>query len=344
MPTVRERDGKFQSIVRVKQHGVLVHQEAKTFATEKLARDWGKRLEDKLKKDGVPARLRAQITLGELITKYADARDEVKPLRRAMRHELDQLSGELGTLKLESLSPETFTSFARRRRQEGAGPTTVLHNLASIRSILNAAKPMFGFDVDGDAVSTAIAALTRTGHVGKSTHRDRRASSAELDLLIAEFIRIAPHPSTIIPMSLIVSVAVELPRRLGELCSMLWSDYLGGVVLLRDTKHPLKPRTERIPVPPAAQRLIETLPRIDERMLPYKSESISASFQRACERCQIRDLHFHDLRHEGISRLFEKGLSIQEVALISGHQSWNMLRRYTHIQPEAVLEKLGAGQ
>lgn len=79
-------------------------------------------------------------------------------------------------------------------------------------------------------------------------------------------------------------------------------------------------------------------------MLPYKSESVSASFDRITERLGIDDLHFHDLRHEGISRLFERGLSIQEVALISGHKSWAMLRRYTHPSAVALLEKLNAAK
>lgn len=56
----------------------------------------------------------------------------------------------------------------------------------------------------------------------------------------------------------------------------------------------------------------------------------------------IEDLRLHDLRHEGISRLFEAGLQIQEVALISGHVSWAALKRYTHIKPLDVLEKLNA--
>jgi len=43
------------------------------------------------------------------------------------------------------------------------------------------------------------------------------------------------------------------------------------------------------------------------------------------KRAGITDLHFHDLRHEAISRLFEKGLSIPEVALISGHRDYRML-------------------
>ena len=54
----------------------------------------------------------------------------------------------------------------------------------------------------------------------------------------------------------------------------------------------------------------------------------------------IKDLHFHDLRHEAISQFFEKGLSIPEVALISGHKDVRMLFRYTHLKAEDILRKL----
>jgi integrase len=42
--------------------------------------------------------------------------------------------------------------------------------------------------------------------------------------------------------------------------------------------------------------------------------------------------HFHDLRHDGISRLFEMGWTIPHVASVSGHRSWQSLKRYTHIR------------
>ena len=45
------------------------------------------------------------------------------------------------------------------------------------------------------------------------------------------------------------------------------------------------------------------------------------------------ELHFHDLRHEAINRFFERGLSLPEVALISGHRDHRMLLRYTHLRP-----------
>ena len=95
-----------------------------------------------------------------------------------------------------------------------------------------------------------------------------------------------------------------------------------------------------VPVPPAAARIIEALPVIDARMLPYKRDSISAAFQRCCDRLKVEDLKLHDLRHHGISVLFEHGLGVQEVAPISGHLSWTSLRRYTHLTPEQVLKKL----
>lgn len=338
--TIRTRNGNTQAIVRVKQNGVVTHSESRTFEKESLARDWGKRLKDKLEKEGTAERKLVNTDMAALITKYRAAREAHKPLRRAMSHELDQLTGHVGAWRLDNLQAHQFTQFALARRREGAGPVTVQHNLATLRAILNAAKPMFGIDASGEVVSEAMKALANMGHVSKSTQRERRPTEDELNRLHAEFERIAPHPSTIIPMSQILRLAIELPRRLGELLDMTWEDYTGRVQTLRDTKHPTKPRTEVVPVPPAAAAIINALPKIDARILPYKSESVSASFQRACERLKIEDLHFHDLRHEGICRLFERGLAIQEVALISGHQSWNMLRRYTHLKPENVLEKL----
>ena len=338
--TVRERGGKWQAIVRVKQYGVLVHSEAKTFDTERLAKDWKKRVTEQIKKGGPAARVQTRTTLGDLIDKYHKAQKEVRPLRRQLAHELDQLHSLVSDWRLDAITSERFADFARKRRADGAGPTTVLHNLATLRSILNAARPMFGIDVNGEPVSQAINALTRMGFVSKSNERERRVDDETLLKLQAEFERTRSYPSTTIDMTPVMWIAVHFPRRLGELTDMRWADYGASKILLRDTKHPTKPRNEIVPVPPKARALIDAISRLDERILPYKSESVSAAWRRACERLKIEDLHFHDLRHEGICRLFEKGLQIQEVSLISGHTSWAMLRRYTHLTPEKVLEKL----
>jgi integrase len=74
----------------------------------------------------------------------------------------------------------------------------------------------------------------------------------------------------------------------------------------------------------------------DARIFSYLHRSAGTAFTRACKELKISDLHFHDLLHEGTSRLFEAGFSIQQVALVTGHKDWKMLRRYTHLRPESL--------
>ena len=64
-------------------------------------------------------------------------------------------------------------------------------------------------------------------------------------------------------------------------------------------------------------------------------------FKRARDRAGITDLRFHDLRHTATTRLFERGLGIMEVASITGHEDLKMLKRYTHLRAEDLVERLG---
>ena len=85
-------------------------------------------------------------------------------------------------------------------------------------------------------------------------------------------------------------------------------------------------------LPPEAMAIIQTMPKAVEEIFPYNAESISASWTGACKFLGIEDLHFHDLRHEGVSRLFEMDWDIPRVASVSGHRDWNSMRRYTHLR------------
>ncbi len=338
MPTIRQRGDSWQAIVRLRRNGVL-HAETRSFASERLARDWAKRAEQAIRTGGGPLN---STTIGNLINKFRTAREEVKPMGRSMHSDLDMLDREFGAVRTQALTSATVAAFARRRRSEGAGPATVLHNLATLRTVLSAARPMFNVDCDATPVADAIKSLSLTGHVAKSLQRDRRPTAEELDRLVKEFERTAAYPQTKIPMTAIVRLCVALPRRISELCTAEWANYAGGVLTLIDTKHPRVPRREQVPVPPQARNIIEALPKIDALILPYKAESVCSAFARACERLGIDDLHLHDLRHEGICRLFERGLNIPEVSMVSGHLSWATLKRYTHLMPHHVLERLDA--
>jgi integrase len=338
MASFRTRGDGVQAIIRIKEHGVLVFNEARTFTTMALAKDWAKRTEAKIRSEGAQAVTTQAKTLSALIDDYLKVRNEHRAPSRSIEHDLGVLDQYLGKQSLHALRADTWASFARKRRGEGAGPATVMHQLSTARAMLNAARPLFGLDIDGTEVGRAISALRLTGHVANSKLVSQRVTDADLDRLREEFNRIARFPSTTIRMTDVIDLAVPLPRRLSELCSMRWEDYDGRLIRLHDTKHPRGPRQEIVPVPRAAKLVLARIPRTDERILPFKADSVSAAFERACDRIGLEKVRFHDLRHEGISRLFEQGLSIPEVSAVSGHTSWTNLKRYTHLTTH-VMEK-----
>ena len=71
------------------------------------------------------------------------------------------------------------------------------------------------------------------------------------------------------------------------------------------------------------------------------ANSVRLAFERLRARAKISDLHFHDLRHEAITLLFERGLSIAEVGAISGHKELRMLQRYVHLRAVDLVDRLG---
>lgn len=86
-----------------------------------------------------------------------------------------------------------------------------------------------------------------------------------------------------------------------------------------------------VDLPDPASAIIETMPRTEDRIFPFHSNTISRRFTDACKLLGIQDLHFHDLRHEGTSRLAEMGRTTPQLASATGHKSWQSLERYTHI-------------
>ena len=77
-----------------------------------------------------------------------------------------------------------------------------------------------------------------------------------------------------------------------------------------------------------------------DKVTHIKTETFKTEWRRLLDTTKIKNLRFHDLRHEGISLLFEKEWAIQEVAVISGHRSWSSLKRYTNLKEEIILKKI----
>jgi integrase len=141
-------------------------------------------------------------------------------------------------------------------------------------------------------------------------------------------------------MLAIIDFAIASARRQAEITRLEWidNDEIGRTGLVRDAKHPRhkEGNHRRFKYTPEAWAIVERQPRGSEYIFPFDAQSIGAAFTRACGILGIQDLHFHDLRHEATSRLFERGYQIHEVAQFTLHDSWNELKRYANLKPEDV--------
>ena len=91
---------------------------------------------------------------------------------------------------------------------------------------------------------------------------------------------------------------------------------------------------QTIPLLFESELIVMRQPPNSDRVFPFNAQSCSRAFQRATAALDIDDLTFHDLRHEGTTRLFEARFSIEQVALVTGHRDWSMLRRYVQLRAE----------
>lgn len=115
-----------------------------------------------------------------------------------------------------------------------------------------------------------------------------------------------------------LTLLVETGMRRGELLSIQWRD----IDFANSTVHILKTKNghpRRIPL------TLQALSRRDERVFPTTANAVRLAWERLRTKAGLADLHLHDLRHEAVSRFFELGLPIPEVAMISGHREPRML-------------------
>ncbi|MCL7463397.1 site-specific integrase [Pseudomonas sp. NW5] len=346
MATIRSRtnaDGKtmYTAQIRIKRGGKQVYQEAASFSRLKAAEAWAKRREVELED---PAALqRAQrggsVSLADMIERYIAERDPARPMGKTKAATLRAVAASpLGELVEPELTSQALVDYVLWRMSDAGGnvqPQTAGNDLSHISAVLSIAKPAWGYDVDGRICEDARKVIKKLGYATRSRERDRRPTLEELDRLLTRFLEVQAFRPTSTAMAKVVGFALFSARRQEEITRIRWEDLdeARQRVLVRDMKNPGDKWGNDVwcHLPDEAWAILHSMPRVCAEIFPYNSDSISASWTRACKILGIENLHFHDLRHEGISRLFEMDWDIPRVASVSGHRDWNSLRRYTHL-------------
>jgi integrase len=316
--------------VRVKKGGKLIV-ETQTFERQAAALAWMKRRETELADPNAP-QFPENPSLSYVVDRYiAESKRE---LGRTKMQVLRYIKADpLGDMLCTEIDAAAILAFAQSIK---AQPQTVQNYLSHLGAVFAIARPAWNYPLDYQAIKDTFIVGKRLGVTGKSRARDRRPSCDEMDSLMAHFGRVRSKRPDSVPMQQVAAFALYSTRRQEEITRILWDDLdvEGRRVLVRDLKHPGEKIGNDVwcDLPDEALAIIRAMPKTDARIFPYSTDAIGAAFTRACQFLAIDNLHFHDLRHEGVSRLFELGLNIPHVAAVSGHRSWGSLKRYTHLR------------
>ncbi len=323
--------------IAITRDGRAVARENQTFDRRPAAAAWIKKRERELAEPGALAGLAARprsATLAEAIDRYVS--ESRVAIGKTKSQVLEAIKREpIASIACDRVTSVDIVDFAKslngRMRPQTAG--NYLSHLAAVFSI---AGPAWGYPLDQKSMADASKVARRLGLASKSEERDRRPTLDELNALLTHFTEIRERRASSNPMAAIVAFAIFSTRRQEEITRITWTDLdeEGSRVLVRDMKHPGQKRGNHgwTELTPEALRIVRAMPKDGDKIFPFSTDAISAAFTRACKFLEIDDLHFHDLRHEGISRLFETGRNIPQAAAVSGHRSWGSLKRYAHLR------------
>jgi len=313
MPTIRKRGSKYQVQIRLEGQ-----KKSKTFNQLKHAKKWSAYYENKILLGNQLETLNKHLSLRDLINKYII---EICPLKKGHFREkkrLNRLLREpLVNQKIYKLNAKDFLEFRNKRIKDGN--RTCAYDLVLLHHIYNTAIKQWCYPITYNP-------LTNIQKPRCNPPRERRLSDNELKYILS-------HNFKNKNMNNIIELAIETGMRRSEILSITKDVIKDNYIYLSDAKNN-NPR--KIPITTKVRDIL------NKSILPYSisSNAVRLNWSRMIKKAGIVDLHFHDLRHEAISRFFEKGLSIPEVSLISGHKDVRQLMRYTHLKITNLINKL----
>lgn len=319
---------------------------SKTFRTKRDADDWARRTEDEMVRGVFIQRAPSErLTLSDALDRYLK---EVSPTKSVFtqRGEISkakQLKATLGKYSLAALTQDLVAEYRDIRLEEGKSANTVRLELALLGHLFTVAIQEWGIGLIYNPVANI-----RKPSPGEG--RDRRLMAAEEAMLLEA---VSQHSNPM--LGWIVRAALATGMRSTEIVSLRRSqvDLKRRIVSLTNTKNggartvPLSKAATEVftqalanPVRPIGCDLIFFGEPGKEKNGTRRPYAFNKAFVQIKKDIGLADLHFHDLRHEAVSRLVEGGLGDQEVSAISGHKSMQMLKRYTHLRAENLVEKI----
>jgi integrase len=319
---------------------------AATFSSKTQAAKWAAEIESQIEGTGNAGLIAPPkgLTVGQVIEAYAELEPKLK-WGRTKSANLKRLASEFERVPVRSFNQVHIRDFLDRLTKSGAAGVTLAGYLSTLGSALGWAHHSRRINIDPNLAKNARAALSHSGIKTRGNQRSRTPTKSELAMLFKLWK--SKEEVLQIPMADITTIAIESGMRLAEICGLLIEDcdWKARTVLIRDRKSPTDKHgnDQTIPITQSALEVIKRHAdkRTEGRVFPgLNHRSVSARFTRSCTHLEIDDLHFHDLRHHALTTFANMGLSLPELSLISGHKSYDMLKRYVNLKASDLAKKI----
>ena len=320
MATFRKRNNKWQA--RIQMSGGP--SQARTFHTLQDAKQWA-RYTETCYQQGAYLQKPKTITLYQAFSRYLT---EVNPRKKRGQIEryriLAWMQHQISALKIDQVRTYHLATWRDEKIQQGFQPNTIRLHLAVLSHLYTIAVSEWGYEY----VRNPVLGLARPKINLKMI---KRISDADVELWIK-------HTASIY-LPTLIRLALTTGMRRSELIKLTWED-IDWVEQSIYVRNPKNGEDRVIPLFQKTRQVLEDFGVTTGKIFPITENAVTLAFNRTLRRVGQFNINFHGLRHEAITRFFEMGLSIPEVASISGHKSWSMLRRYTHLDAKSLIAKI----
>lgn len=336
-------DGKVRWQCKVRLGGKNV---SKTFAKKSDAQVWARAQEgliDRREFDQF-AELN-KTTLLELINRYLK---EITPEKRGEKQERLRLEAwkkvEFVSRPLSQIKPEDLSKWIRDRqrqamaKKDGEGKplssATLNHDLMTLSGVYKTAMTLWSMT----GLTNPVRSI-KVPPLGDA--RERRLEGDEEQRLLAA-IEASDLDNWLAPAFVI---AIETALRQGRVAELKRGDLdLDKRIITLERIVKGKPVPVKIPLTRKGAAVLKDYldanPLEPDDKLIQMRGNFQNAWRRVCGAAKVEDLTWHDLRHEAVSRLFEKGLAVIEVKAITGHKTLSMLVRYANLKAENLVERI----
>lgn len=235
---------------------------------------------------------------------------------------------ELNSLQVAAYRDKRLADPHPKNNKKTLSASTVKLEMMLLSHLFTVAASEWGIEIDNP--------VTKVRKPKPPPGRSRRLTPRESTLLLR---KAHAHPNK--ELYPVIVIALETAMRQGEIIGLRW-EHISWKKRVAHLPYTKNGSMRDVPLSNNAIHVLKHIlkPKNEGKVFQYSQSGIKSTWRCLVKSAGIEDLHFHDLRHEAISRLFEKGLDMLEVSTISGHKSLSMLKRYTHLQAYKLVSKL----